>query len=225
MVFPLMTDTPQIARRISSLCGGLWLPRYTSCKIKTDPLYGGIFAELEGRDLPLLDIGCGLGILAMYLRERDWGNPVTGIDYDASKIKGGQRMLAKGGYEGISLAQGDARTGLPEHQGDVSILDIMQFFDGEEQLDLLKAAASRVAPGGRLLIRSGLLEKNARFFCTWAGDIFARCTFWMRAAPIHYPTRDFFRETLGAEGFSVEVRPFWGNTPFNNYLIVAKRPE
>lgn len=190
-----------------------------------DPLYGGIHAELVGSRLPLLDIGCGLGILAMYLRERGWKNPVTGIDYDGSKINGGEKMLAKGGYEGISLAQGDARTGLPEHQGDVTILDIMQFFEGEEQRALLKEAASRVAPGGRLLIRSGLLEKNARFFSTWVGDVFARCTFWMRAAPIHYPTRDFFRETLEAEGFSVEVRPFWGNTPFNNYLIVAKRPE
>jgi hypothetical protein len=47
----------------------------------------------------------------------------------------------------------------------------------------------------------------------------------MRAAPIHYPTAEFFRNTLKAEGFEVEVRPFWGNTPFNNYLIVAKRLE
>jgi 2-polyprenyl-3-methyl-5-hydroxy-6-metoxy-1,4-benzoquinol methylase len=220
-----MTDTPQIARRISSFCPGRWLPHYTSCKIHTDPLYGGIFAELEGTRQPLLDIGCGLGILAMYLQERGWKNVVTGIDYDGSKIEAGKTMLAKGGYEGISLAQGDARTGLPEHQGDVTILDIMQFFDGEEQRALLKAAGSRVAPGGKLLIRSGLQEKNARFFTTWVGDVFAKCTFWMRAAPIHYPTGEFFRETLTAEGFEVEIRPFWGNTPFNNYLIVAKRPE
>jgi 2-polyprenyl-3-methyl-5-hydroxy-6-metoxy-1,4-benzoquinol methylase len=220
-----MTDTSQIARRISSFCPGLFLPRYTSCKIKTDPLYGGIYAELESRSLPLLDIGCGLGILAMYLRERGWENPVLGLDYDASKIEAGKRMLANGGYVGITLSQGDARVHLPEHCGDVSILDIMQFFDTDEQRQLLLAAASRVATGGKLIVRSGLLEKNARFLTTWIGDIFARCTFWMRAAPIHYPTGDFFRETLGAEGFEVEVRPFWGKTPFNNYLIVARRQE
>lgn len=220
-----MTDTPQIARRISSLSSGLWHPHYTSSKIRTDPLYEGIFSELEGSSLPLLDIGCGLGILAMYLRERGWNNTVTGIDYDGSKIRGGEKMLAKGGYKGIELSQGDARLGLPEHQGDVTILDIMQFFDADGQSDLLKLAASRVAPGGKLLIRSGLLENNARFFSTWVGDVFAKCTFWMRAAPVRYPTGDFFREALGAEGFSVEVRPFWGNTPFNNYLILAKRPK
>lgn len=220
-----MTDHIEIARRISSFCPGLWLPRYTRCKIKTDPLYGGIYEELQGRRLPLLDIGCGLGILAMYLRERGWENPVNGIDYDASKIEAGKTILLKGGYSGISLSQGDARTGLPEHQGDVTLLDILQFFDVEEQVTLLKTAAARVAPGGKLIIRSGLLEKNTRFLTTWIGDIFARCTFWMRAAPIHYPTAEFFRDTLKAEGFEVEVRPFWGNTPFNNYLIVAKRLE
>lgn len=220
-----MIDTPQIARRISSLSCGLWHPHYTKCKIRTDPLYEGIYAELEQRRLPLLDIGCGLGILAMYLRECGWGNAVTGIDYDSSKIESGKRMLAKGGYSGIALSQGDARSGLPEHRGDVTILDIMQFFDADGQRDLLKSAASRVAPGGKLIIRSGLLEKNVRFFTTWIGDIFAKCTFWMQAAPVLYPTGDFFRETLSAEGFEVEIRPFWGNTPFNNFLIVAKRPE
>ncbi|MFU8893151.1 MAG: class I SAM-dependent methyltransferase [Luteolibacter sp.] len=220
-----MTDTPQIACRISSLCSGQWLPRYTRSKIMTDPLYGGIHAELKSSPLPLLDIGCGLGILAMTLRERGWKNPVSGIDYDASKIREGKIMLIRGGYDGISLAQGDARTGLPDHQGDVTILDIMQFFDVESQKELLKAAAARVAPGGKLLIRSGLREKNVRFFITWIVDLFAKCTFWMRAAPVCYPTAALFHDVLGAEGFEVEVRPFWGNTPFNNYLIVAKRRE
>jgi len=220
-----MTDTPQIAHRISSLCSGRWLPRYTSGKIKTDPLYGGIHSELDGSNRPLLDIGCGLGILAMYLRERGWNNAVAGVDYDESKIVEGKKMLAKGGYDDISLSQGDARIGLPDHHGDVTILDIMQFFDTEGQRVLLQAAASRVAPGGKLLIRSGLLDVSGRFFITWLGDMFAKCTFWMRAAPTRYPTAEFFRETLSGEGFEVEVRPFWGKTPFNNYLIVAKRPE
>jgi len=220
-----MTDNPRIARRISSLCSGRWLPRYASSKIKTDPLYGGIYAELEGSPHPLLDIGCGLGILAMVLRERGWQNTVTGVDYDESKIREGNAMIAIGGYRDISLVQGDARKGLPEHQGDVTILDIMQFFDANGQRELLKAAASRVAPGGKLVIRSGLMEKNMRFFITWLGDMFAKCTFWMQAAPTCYPIAGFFHETLGAAGFKVEVRPFWGKTPFNNYLIVAERPE
>jgi len=219
-----MSESARIANRLASLCIGFLNPRYTRCKLRTDPLYDGVFSELESSDLPLLDIGCGLGILAMYLRERGWRNSISGIDYDLEKIRRGGKMLERGGYRDISLQQGDARTGLPEHEGDVTILDIMQFFDPEEQEQLLKAAAERVAPGGKLIIRSGLAEKNLRFFVTWIADIFAKCSFWMKAAPVHYPDADFFKKVLEGEGFVVEIRPFWGNTPFNNYLILARRP-
>ena len=220
-----MSESSRIARRISSHCGGPWLPHYTSSKLRTDPLYDGVYSELRDSRFPLLDIGCGLGILAMYLRERGWKNAVTGFDYDISKIKGGGVMLASGGYEGITLSQGDARSGLPEHSGDVAILDILQFFDDAEKTALLKSAAQRVAPGGMLIVRSCLYEKSLRFYTTLAGDMFAKLTFWMKSAPVHYPTGEFFRSVLEAEGLEVEIRPFWGKTPFNNYLILAKRPE
>lgn len=220
-----MSESSRIAGRISSHCGGMWLQRYTSGKLKTDPLYDGVYHELKSSNFPLLDIGCGLGILAMYLRERGWKNKVSGFDFDASKIKGGHRMLATGAYEGIQLSQGDARRGLPEHSGDVAILDILQFFNDAEKSDLLKSAASRVAPGGMLIVRSCLYEKSLRFYTTLVGDMFAKMTFWMKAAPVHYPTGEFFRSVLAAEGLEVEIRPFWGKTPFNNYLIIAKRPE
>ena len=220
-----MSEASRIAKRISSHCGGLWLPHYTSSKLRTDPLYEGVYQEIKGSGFPLLDIGCGLGILAMFLRERGWENPVTGFDYDASKIKGGRIMLAAGGYQNISLSQGDARQSLPEHCGDVAILDILQFFNDAEKTALLKSAASRLAPGGKLIIRSGLFEKSLRFYTTLAGDLFAKLTFWMKSAPIHYPTAEFFRSVLEEEGLEVEIRPFWGKTPFNNYLILAQRPE
>ena len=219
-----MSEPARIACRISSLCGGLWLRHYVSCKLRTDPLYGGVFGELKTSSLPLLDIGCGIGILGMYLRERGWGNPFTGFDYDVGKIKGGRELIAKGAYADISLSHGDARRDLPEHCGDVAILDILQFLDDPEKTALLESAAARVAPGGTLVVRSGLFEKSLRFYVTLAGDILAKCTFWMKAAPVHYPTEAFFRKVLEAQGLVVEIRPFWGGTPFNNYLILAKRP-
>ena len=219
-----MSEPTRIANHISSLCGGTWLRYYVSCKLRMDPLYDGVFCELKTSPLPLLDIGCGTGILAMYLRERGWANDYTGFDYDPDKIKDGHELIAKGAYGDICLSRGDARRHLPEHQGDVSILDILQFFDDSEQTALLESAAVRVIPGGTLVIRSALFEKSLRFYTTLVGDIFARCTFWMKSVPVHYPTEVFFRRVLEAQGLVVEIRPFWGGTPFNNYLILAKRP-
>ena len=88
---------------------------------------------------------------------------------------------------------------------------------------MLKSAAQRVAPGGILIVRSCLFEKSLRFYTTLAGDMFAKMTFWMKSAPVHYPTAGFFRSVLEREGLTVEIRPFWGKTPFNNYLILARR--
>ena len=218
-----MSDRVAIARRISSLCSGILARHYTSSKLKIDPLYSGIFEELSSRGLPLLDIGCGMGILGLYLRERGWKPAITGFDYDLRKIGEGTKMVEAGCYQDITLSQGDARSELPEHQGDVTILDILQFFEEDEQRVLLIEAARRVAPGGKLIIRSGLKGRNTRFFITWLGDLFAKLTFWMKSAPIHYPTAETFKSVLDDAGFTVEVRPFWGKPPFNNYLIVATK--
>lgn len=216
-----MSENATIAKRISSLCSGKWNKEYTKSKIISDPLYGGVYQELKESRNPLLDIGCGLGIHALYLREKGWHCPVIGFDYDERKIEEGKQLIIAGGYQNITLSQGDARIDLPEHQGDVTILDILQFFDFDQQENLLRIAAQKVTPGGKLIIRSGIKEKNLRFFITWLGDMLAKCTFWMKAAPTHYPTAKFFHTVLEDEGFHVEVRPFWGKTPFNNYLIVA----
>lgn len=219
-----MSDRRRIAGRISALCDGFLVKRYTRGKLLTDPLYDGVFTELRHSEFPLLDIGCGMGILAMYLRERGLENPVSGLDFDSAKISDGRAMVEKGRYEGVSLNQGDARTDLPDHCGDVAILDILQFFDHDQQCDLIHRAARRVAPGGRLVIRSGLEGKNLRFTVTWLVDLFAKATFWMKSAPVTYPTEAFFRMELEEKGFEVEIKPFWGFTPFNNFLILARRP-
>jgi len=216
-------DPLEIAQHISSLCTGKWNTHYTRSKLKSDPLYEGVYNELETRSEPLLDIGCGMGILALYLRERGWSAPVVGFDYDTKKILDGKALIDRGGYQDIALSQGDARVDLPDHQGDVTILDILQFFELEEQKKLLRIAGQKVAPGGKLIIRSGIKDNNLRFFITWLGDLLAKVTFWMKAAPTHYPTAGLFKDTLEAAGFTVTIKPFWGNTPFNNYLIVATK--
>lgn len=218
-----MSEKKEIAKKIAGLCEGVYARNYTRSKLMTDPLYGGVFEELRGRENKLLDIGCGMGILGLYLRERGCGMPIHGFDYDERKIEDGRFMVEKGGYEGITLSQGDARSELPDQSGDVSILDILQFFEEGEQRVLLREASKRVAPGGKLVIRSGLRERNVRFFVTWLGDLAAKACYWMKAAPVHYPTAGFMREVLEAEGFEVEIRPFWGKTPFNNFLIIGDR--
>lgn len=208
--------------RIAGLYPGQWDRRYVPAKLKSDPLYGAVHEELRGSPLPLLDLGCGLGLLAFYLRESGHRFPIHGLDYDSRKIDGARQATAQGGYTGISFDHHDARLGLPDHSGNVTILDILQFFDPTQQETLLRLAAERVAPGGKLVIRSGLRDDSWRFKVTFAGDLLAKFTFWMKAAPTHYPSAEDFQRHLSPYG-RVRIEPLWGATPFNNHRIVLER--
>ncbi|MGV3658831.1 MAG: class I SAM-dependent methyltransferase [Prosthecobacter sp.] len=210
-------------RRISRLCVRLWDRFYAPAKLGSDPVYGAATRELEGTSLPVLDVGCGIGLLAFYLREAGFKPDITGFDYDAPKIDSASRMATRSGHSGLSFQTGDARTSMPDFSGNVVILDILQFFTRAEQEALLRLAAARVAPGGALIIRSGLRDDSRRFRITVAGDWFAKLTFWMKAAPVCYPDAALFQSVLGSEGLTVRVEPLWGGTPFNNHLVVARR--
>jgi SAM-dependent methyltransferase len=210
-------------RNIAGLFPGHWNRNYVAAKLRTDPLYSALAENLRGSDLPLLDLGCGLGLSAFYLRSEGIQVPIHGLDYDPRKIDSARLAATASGITDVSFSHHDARTGLPEHAGNVSILDILQFFTPGEQQTLLQLAASRVAPGGKLIIRSGLRDPSWRFKITVLGDWLARATFWMKAAPTHYPTAEDFHQILAPFG-SVTVSPLWGGTPFNNNLIVLSRP-
>ena len=215
-----MTDPRDTA--IAALFDSRWNRHYAAAKLCSDPLYGALADALRGSDLPLLDLGCGIGLSAFHLRKRGMHFPVHGLDYDSRKIDAARMAAERGGFSGLTFYRHDLREGLPEHRGNVSILDILQFFTPDAIETLLRQAADRVSPGGILVIRSGLRDDSARFRITVAGDLLAKATFWMKAAPTHYPTAGDFHDILSPFG-EVAVSPLWGKTPFNNHLIVMRR--
>ena len=216
-----MPDDSAIPTKIAALFSSRWHQGYTKSKLRTDPLYNGVYEAFADSDLPLLDLGCGLGIAAFYLRERELAFPILGVDYDAKKIDAAKTAATS--YTDLEFRHGDAREGIPEFSGNVSILDILQFFTADQQSKLLQNAASSVADAGKLVIRTGLKDRSWRFKVTVLGDLLAKATFWMKAAPTHYPTEASLRETLEPLGLRVSITPLWGRTPFNNHLVVAGR--
>jgi hypothetical protein len=162
-----------------------------------------------------------MGVLAFYLREMGLNFPIHGLDYDPRKIEAARGVTGVLGHRGLSFDTHDARTGLPDHVGNVSILDILQFFTPPEQEALLNLAADRVLPGGKLVIRSGLRDESWRFKVTVAGDLLAKASFWMKAGPTHYPAAEDFERILSPHG-KVRIESLWGGTPFNNHLIVLE---
>ena len=211
-------------RKIANLYPGRWERNYVASKLRSDPLYDAVSKSLDGSKLPLLDLGCGLGLTAFFLRCEGSQIPIHGLDYDARKIKIATHAAAVFGNRDLTFDYRDLREGLPEHGGNVSILDILQFFNPEQQEALLKSACDRVALGGKLIIRSGLQDDSLRFKVTVLGDLIAKATHWMKAAPTHYPTAECLQRILSPFG-KVSITPLWGGTPFNNHLILMEKAD
>ena len=188
---------------------------YVRAKLASDPVYPAVFEQLRGSDLPVIDVGCGVGILALYLRQHGFTAPIVGIDHDARKIEIAQRVAAG---DGISFSVRDARMPI-SMRGNVVLLDVLHYFTTEDQAVILKNAESA---GGMILIRDAIRDGSLRYRLTYAQEAFARVGGWLKAERLNFPTREAIEDSLNGE-FTQDVRPMFGHTPFNNYLFSFKR--
>ncbi|MEG2804679.1 methyltransferase domain-containing protein [Stenotrophomonas sp.] len=196
---------------------------YSRGKLGSDPLYPGVLAALQPARGALLDIGCGLGLLAHVLRQAGQTRPYLGVDIDADKIARAQRAGTRAALAEARFACLDASATLPDHHGSVALLDVLQYLPAEAQARLLHAAAARVAPGGRLVIRTTLADNSGRDRTTRLTDMLAHLVGWMGTRPRHYPDAASVRAPLEAAGLQLQMAPLYGNTPFNNWLVCAER--
>lgn len=192
---------------------------YAIGKIWLDPAYPATARILRDSPLPLLDIGCGMGLLAAYLRANGHRAPITGLDVDAEKTTLAQKLL---GAEQATFSTGDARD-LPPHQGDIVMLDVLHYLTDTQQQDLLRAIADRLAPGGTALIRIALRQANLRYALTQLEESFIKLVRWIPTTGRNFPTRDEVLAGFPPKEFETTVRPMWGYTPFNSYLFVIRR--
>jgi SAM-dependent methyltransferase len=207
---------------IASAFGSRWIQGYVRGKLKHDPVYAAAAALLKDARGPILDIGCGLGILAHYLAGEGITQPVVGYDFDSRKVFAARRAAVARGLNS-RLFVGDARSPL-RLSGSVAMLDVLHYFsDGDQRKILLNAAAS-VGSGGVLLLRDCLADDSWRYRVTQIQERFSRVIGWLRGDRLNYPTREFIVEILASAGLEcTEVRPLWQGTPFNNYLLVFRR--
>lgn len=218
----MQNEHEQACERVASLFTARWLRHYVSSKLRSDPVFPAAFELLKDSHEPVLDVGCGVGLLSFYLRERGSEALVVGVDTDARKIRQGI-AAAKDRYRDVEFIEQDARKQLPTLRGNVALLDVLHYLAPPDQQRLLDDLATRIAPGGLLLLRDAPREQTARFWMTYAGEAFAQTISWNIGAPLHFPTRDSIDVAFNAKEFTREERPAWGGTPFNNRLFLFRR--
>jgi len=204
--------TPDVvAGRLAARYPTPFLRAYVRSKIRIDPVYAAVFERIRGSKEPLHDVGCGVGILALYLRARGFEAPIHGIDHDERKIAIARRVVPDADFE-----LGDARS--IETAGTIVLLDLLHYFRSDVQARILTAAA---ATATTVIVRDAVRDGSWRYRLTYVQETFSRAVRWLRAERLHFPTHEEVLRPF--TGFEAEVVPLYGRTPFNNYLFVFRR--
>ena len=216
------TEHERACARVASHFPQRWLRGYVSSKLRSDLIYPSGYELLRGSAAPILDVGCGVGLLGFYLRERGCGQPVLGLDLDARKIEQGQK-IAQAHYPGIDLRYQDVQQALPEFAGNIILFDVLHYLPLAQQTRLLAQLAERVAPGGLLLIRDCPRDNGPRFWMTFFAEKFAQLISWNLRTSLHFPSRERINDAFPSGEFERESRALWGKSPFNNYVFIFRR--
>ena len=163
----------------------------------------------------------GVGLLGFYLRERAFRAPIVGLDRDGRKIERA-RAVAQGNYRELDFIEQDVCDTIAP-RGNIVLFDLLHYLLPNEQTLLLKRLATRVAPGGMLVIRDCPRDDNARFWLTNLAERFAQATTWNMKVPLHFPTRETVLAPFPPDQFERQIQPLWGRTPFNNHLFIFRR--
>src|ERR1700761_3406669 len=192
-------------------------------KLAYDPAYAAARKLIDGSPLPVLDIGCGLGLLAHFLHATDALPGYVGVDHDERKIDAARLAAEHAGMShDIELHHADAAS-LPPHDGHVVLLDILHYLPKDRQAGLLAPALMHLAEDGLLIIRNVLREPTWRFHATRVEEFFLKNSGWIPGGAQYYPSAEEIRGPLERHGLKVEITALHGRTPYNSYLIVARR--
>jgi 2-polyprenyl-3-methyl-5-hydroxy-6-metoxy-1,4-benzoquinol methylase len=197
----------------------LWC--YVIGKLALDPAYRAVLEHLRGSSRPIVDVGCGLGLLAHYLRDHGCQASFVGCDLDARKIALAAAATRRGRLANVSFRCADAADAL-HGPADVVLLDVLHYLDAGRQRRLLERLAARVASGeGRVIIRTTPRERSWRYGATVLEEYWTRLSRWIPVGgAINFPSRDAVLAPFLVAGCRCDVRPLWGCTPFNSHLFV-----
>lgn len=198
---------------------------YSLSKLAMDPLYDSVPAAFADNRAPVLDLGCGIGLLLHCLRQTGSRSSYIGVDTDAEKVVAAREALKRGGHADAAFAVCDLSQQFPKHEGSVALLDVLQYLPPSAQEPLISQAAQCVSRDGRLVIRTGLADDSWRSGLTRATDRFGHWVGWMKTSFKAQPAAADLAAILRRHGLHAEFKPLWGRTPFNNWLVVARRPS
>jgi cyclopropane fatty-acyl-phospholipid synthase-like methyltransferase len=213
---------------------GLFAYNFARGKLSGDPVFRAMLERglLLGRG-HILDLGCGQGLLASWLRAallcyesgswpQGWPPAPTprstrGIELRVRDVERARAALGPS----CEISQGDIRSADFGTTDAVVILDVLHYMTREEQLQVLKRVRAALPAHGLLLLRIGDADGGLRFrYGQWV-DKLVLLFRGHSSVNTHCRSAAQWRELLRECGFEVQVTPMSEGTRFANVLLIG----
>jgi uncharacterized protein (DUF2062 family) len=197
-----------------------WFDRgFVRWKLRLDRVFDYLDAE-ELASGKVIDLGCGHGIASAFVAAGNSQVALRGCDLDGHRIAVARRAFA--GMDADFQVEDMRRFPLAP-AGSILILDVLQYLDAGEQLNLLARCARALEPGGKLIFRvhdkeSGLLS---HFSMALDRIIFTLGGAGRRPLMLSGPA---YQRALEDAGLRTRQIRFRNRLPLAHRLFIASRP-
>jgi len=132
---------------------------YLRVKMRIEKYYQP-YNELVPREGEILDLGCGYGFMSYMLSFTSPSRKITGVDYDAEKIRVAANCIAKN--ENIDFICEDITRYSFGNKDAILLSDVLHYLPQKSQEELLSRCIEKLNPGGMILVRDAdsKLEKR-----------------------------------------------------------------
>jgi SAM-dependent methyltransferase len=220
--------------------GGRFAWHFARGKLAWDPVFAAILAHglLEGQ-ARVLDLGCGQGLLAVWLLAAragyeasgtwppGWPAPphldrYTGVEINPHEAARARAAGACYDAARFSIVQADVRhVDYPEADA-IVMLDVLHYLDRASQESVLAKARCALAPGGRLLLRVGDAAGGPAFTLSQLVDTAVACARHHRLLRLHCRALREWLEVLAHARLSARVVTRSHSAAFSNVLLLAQ---
>ncbi len=176
----------------------------------------------------IVEVGCGHGLLSLYLALTGPGRKVSGIDVDDAKVAVAQRAARRLGDGGGPVTFATVAPGwLPHEPADaVVIADVLYLLTGADQRRLLAACAACLGPGGVLVIKEVATEPRWKFRWNTVQETLSTRVLGITTGDqgLHFVPPQTMAAWLAEEGLTTTTSAIDRGYPWPHHLLVGRCP-
>jgi SAM-dependent methyltransferase len=176
----------------------------------------GQYLPASGR---VLDIGCGFGLFALYFAIRWPAVTIEAFDRNVRRIELARRAADRLGVRNVRFGEGDAATlRVDRPVAGAYMLDLIHHLPEQAVGPLLRAIASQLAPGGRLVVKDIEPSPAYKLAFTWLLD-----KLMDYRSPLRYWAPAEIQPLLESLGLTVHRHSMIDYLPYPHVIYIATR--